>query len=110
MWLRIAERYPVVFIDEILAHYRLAPNSLSQDPERMLDGQLAFINKHYGKPGCGFWARRSALSSAYCEQMERYLRLKRPKSAAVLPFVRSVYYAPQNLRTAFYVLRSTNPP
>jgi glycosyltransferase involved in cell wall biosynthesis len=72
LWLRIAQQYEIIYLDQRTANYRVSPNSATSDPSRMLRGQLAFIEKHYGTPWCGYWARRQALSSVYREQADSY--------------------------------------
>ncbi len=78
LWLRIALRYEVAFVPEIIAYYRSSPNSMSTDPERMLKAQLQFIRKHFGSPGCGLLARQSALGYAYRQYAETLSRRKKP--------------------------------
>lgn len=70
MWFRIASKYDVVSIRSVLALYRTSPDSMTRDPDRMLQAQLQFIEKHYGAPGCGFVARRRALSRCYKQRAE----------------------------------------
>ena len=65
MWLRIAQEYEVRFVERVIAHYRISANSNSSDPDRMLKGQLRFVEKHCGAPGCGAWQRRMALGLIY---------------------------------------------
>jgi len=70
LWLRIALQHEVAFVNEVIAYYRYSPNQMSTDPDRMLQAQLKFIRKHYGKPGCGFIARRVAIARAYKQRAE----------------------------------------
>ncbi len=70
LWFRIAQHFEVGFIDKVLAHYRISTASMSTDPNRMLQAQLQFIQKHYGSPGCGRMARRIALSESYRHHAE----------------------------------------
>ncbi len=55
---------------------------MTTDPERMLKAQLQFIQKHYGSEGCGFVARRVALSQIYRQRAEA-LGMKRRRWAAL---------------------------
>jgi len=70
LWLRIAARYQVALVPKVLALYRTSPDSATTDPDRMLRSQLQFIEKHYGSPGCGWLARRVALSQIYRQRAE----------------------------------------
>src|SRR5437899_528191 len=53
LWFRIAERFPVGYIAETLAYYRISPTSMSSDLRRMLTWQLLFIEKHHSRGACG---------------------------------------------------------
>ncbi len=70
LWLRIAQRYEVAFVPMVLAYYRVSPGSMTGDPQRMFQAQMQFIEKHYGAPGCGWMARRTALSQCYRQRAE----------------------------------------
>lgn len=83
LWLRIALRYEVAFVPKVLAYYRVSPNSLTTDPQRMLDAQLQFIRKNYGLEGCGFRARQIALARSYKQQAEVLKVRGRPWDALV---------------------------
>ena len=81
MWLRIAQRFRVGFVPEVLAWYRMSGNSMSADMPRMLLAQKQFIAKHYGEPGCGWAARRVALARVYRQQAEGYADRKQFSSS-----------------------------
>lgn len=70
LWFRIASRYPFAFIDEILAHYRLSPGSMSRDLDRMSTAQLYFIQKHRRGGLWGFVLAQQAIASVYRERAE----------------------------------------
>ncbi len=72
MWLRIAQHYEVAFVPRVVALYRTSTSSMSGDLPRMLRSQRQFLQKHYGKPGCGWVARQVALGRAYKQQAESY--------------------------------------
>ena len=46
LWYRIARLTKAAFLDEVTACYRVSPTSASSSAERMLRGQLAFLDKH----------------------------------------------------------------
>jgi glycosyltransferase involved in cell wall biosynthesis len=81
LWLRIALRYEVAFIPKVIAYYRLSPNSMSTDPQRMLQAQLQFINKNYGSKGCGLLSRQIAWARAYKQRAEAFHRQNQPWAA-----------------------------
>lgn len=70
LWLRIALRYEVAFVPQVLALYRKSPSSLSTDPNRMLHAQIKFIHKNYGAKGCGLRRRQAALARSYKQHAE----------------------------------------
>jgi glycosyltransferase involved in cell wall biosynthesis len=99
MWVRIALRYEVAFIPKITAYYRSSPASMTTDPDRMLRAQLQFIEKHYGSQGCGFVARRVALSQIYRQRAEA-LGLRKQRWAAVKSSMQALVLYPPDLRNA----------
>ena len=102
LWLRIALRYEVAFVPEILASYRMSPGSMSTDSRRMLNAQLHFIRKHYGSEGCGLRSRQISIARAYKQQAEA-LKGQSRMSAAFLSALRAVAIYPfdlDNARTA----------
>jgi glycosyltransferase involved in cell wall biosynthesis len=70
LWLRIALRYEVAFVPEVLAYYRLSPNQMSTNAQRMMDAQMQFIRKHYGAEGCGWVPRQVSRARAYKQRAD----------------------------------------
>lgn len=106
LWFRIALHFQVGFIHKVLAHYRVSEASMSADPNRMLQGQLRFIGKHYGAPGCRVLARRIALSQCYRQHAEA-LELRGDHWKAVKSASRSLCFYPldiTNIRSAASIL------
>lgn len=106
LWLRIALRYEVAFVPKLLAYYRLSPNSMSADPQRMLQAQLQFIRKHYGSEGCGPRSRRIALARVYKQRAE-VLKNRGRSWDALSSALQAVTFYPldmDNLRTASSLL------
>lgn len=93
LWLRIAQRYGVVFVPKVLGLYRLSAASMSADLPRMLRSQLIFIEKHAGEPGCGARAQRKALAGAFVEQAIAYAA-RGEKEAARRFAAKAVWTAP----------------
>lgn len=102
LWLRIALKYEVAIVPKVIALYRTSPNAMTTDPERMLKAQEQFIEKHFGAPGCGVWARRVAMSAIYRQRAEALKDRNRPWHA-LTSSVRALAYFPmdfKNIRTA----------
>jgi glycosyltransferase involved in cell wall biosynthesis len=99
MWLRIAQRYEVAVAPRVIALYRTSPNSMSADPERMLQAQLKFIRKHYRTPYCGLWQRQAALGRTYRQHAEA-LRLRKRPWSALTSSLRSLSMYPMDVESA----------
>jgi glycosyltransferase involved in cell wall biosynthesis len=115
LWFRIALHFEVGFIPKVLAHYRISTTSMSSDPNRMLQAQLRFIEKHYGSPGCGVLVRRIALSHCYIQYAEA-LNLRGEHRNALKSAAQSLCFYPfdlTNMRSAVSILlhpsRQRNP-
>ncbi len=112
MWLRIAQQYQVTLVPHVLAQYRMAPGSMSADPERMLKAQLQFINKHYGESGCGWLQRQVAMSRSY-NQRAMALRNRGEKTAALMSSIHALGLYPLdpgNVRTTASLLLNALTP
>jgi glycosyltransferase involved in cell wall biosynthesis len=106
LWFRIALHFEVGFIPKVLAHYRVSAASMSSDPNRMLQAQLRFIEKHYGAPGCGALTRQIALSHCYRQYAEA-LKLRGEHWNALKSASRSLAFYPldlTNIRSAASIL------
>ena len=98
LWLRIALRYEVAFVPKVLAYYRMSPNSMSTDPQRMLQAQL----QHYGSEGCGLRSRQIAWARVYKQRAEDLKTRNKPWDA-LMSSLRAVALYPldmDNPRTA----------
>lgn len=93
LWIRIALHYEVALVPEIIALYRLSPQSMSTDVDRMTTSQRTLIAKHYGKAGCGWRARRVSLSWVHRQRAEA-LAAQGKLQAAVGDVLKAVAYFP----------------
>jgi hypothetical protein len=72
----------------------------------MIHAQMQFIEKHYGAPGCGWAARRIALSQCYKQRADA-LSLRRRRWPALASSLRALALSPfdiGNIRTAASML------
>ena len=81
LWLRIAFRYEVRLVEQVTSYYRLSPNSLTKNSERMMQTQMQFIEKHYGAAGCGRLQRRVAISRIYKERADALIAQSKYREA-----------------------------
>ena len=69
LWLRVSQKYAYVGIEQPLAYYRVNPNSMSMDIERMHANRLAVLAKHFGSlmgdPTIWPLQKRQAVACAY---------------------------------------------
>jgi glycosyltransferase involved in cell wall biosynthesis len=109
LWFRIAERYEVAYIDEILAHLRRTPGSASSDASRVLKAQLSFVRKHYERGACGRAARRRALGQIYREQGDAWFSSGQ-LNTSIDYYSRSVFCNPMNVENLYMLLRACAEP
>ena len=81
LWLRIAQRYEIACIPEVLAYYRMGANSASANYDKMMKAQLHFLNKHFGEDGCGTAERQAALARVYRQRAEGFKAQRQPWQA-----------------------------
>ncbi len=82
-WLRIARRYPVLFIDKVLAYYRIRQSSMSKDTSQMLKARLYVIDKYAPEGESHQDLRRLALAKIYRDYGDELLLKKRHAEARV---------------------------
>ncbi len=102
LWVRIAQKFDVALVPQLIAQYRISPQAMTTDPARMLEAQLHFVAKHYGTPGCGRQSRRVALGWIYRQRAEA-LASRKELWAALGSALRALAYYPfelNNLRTS----------
>ncbi len=98
--LRIALHYEVAFVPRVIAYYRISPSSMTTDPQRMFLAQMQFIQKNYGAPGCGWGARRVALSQCYKQRADA-LSVRRKPWSALASSLRALVLYPFDLGTVW---------
>lgn len=102
LWVRIAHTYQVRLIPEVIAHYRVSPHAMTTDPERMFTAQMRFVQKHYGRNGLDWRARRVALGWIYRQRAEALAQRKQTRAAlgSALRAVGAHPFNVKNMRTA----------
>jgi glycosyltransferase involved in cell wall biosynthesis len=109
MWFRIAEKFEVAYINEVLAFYRISPNQMTSDLPRLLTGQQQFIQKHRERGACSPLDARIALAQAYREQGDEFLRLRHwPESLSW--YARSVSKYPFSAANLYMFFRALADP
>lgn len=108
LWLRIAERYEVAFIDEILADYRMSAGSMSHDLERMRAWQIQFVRKHRNRATSPKRAFQLAMASIHREQGD--LLFKTHPLRALMQYATAVAYNPFNPANLYMLIRGLLKP
>jgi glycosyltransferase involved in cell wall biosynthesis len=107
LWFRIALQYEVAHIPQIISYYRISSGSASANTDKMLEGQMRFIEKHYGAPGVGLIQRRKALSHTTLQRAETF-RQRGKLVKAISNVVRGIFQYPfsiGNAKMAAYILK-----
>ncbi|HRN66659.1 MAG TPA: glycosyltransferase [Promineifilum sp.] len=85
LWLRIAEEFPVVGLEDPLAYYRIYPGSMSTNGLRMQISRFAVLAEHFGPPDGppGLWpeAKREAYACGYRSCACEFLQQNDPDTA-----------------------------
>jgi glycosyltransferase involved in cell wall biosynthesis len=105
LWLRMAERWEVRFIDLPVAIYRILPGSVSSDPDRAMRTQITFLEKNFGRPGCGRLARRRALAGIHLARGDEYFSTGE-KRLARREYIRGLIAWPFEVGNAYMAMRS----
>ncbi len=96
LWLRIASRHQVVYLDKVTARYRRHGGNTSKQAERMQRARRVLIDKH-GATGIGRSLRRQALAACYVDSADDY-RASRQFSTALSWALRAVGMRPLSVR------------
>ena len=73
LWLRISQQYKAVYVDKVLALYRVRKTSMSRKREKMMRARLYVIDKYCPAGGNGRNLRRKALAKIYHDLGDEYL-------------------------------------
>lgn len=93
LWIRIAARYEVAFVNDILAYYRRTPGSLSSKYEQMMRARRYVLDKHLGTRLRDRAMRRRALARISAEVADNHMEHGR-RGPALRSWVRSLGYWP----------------
>lgn len=109
LWYRIALRHRVVFIDEVLAHYRISPASMTSNLDRLLKGQLYFVAKHYQSGAATRREQLEALGNIYRELGDSLFR-GGAVTKSIGSYLRAVGYNPLNMPNVYMLVRAILDP
>ena len=109
LWFRIAQYYKIVFLDEVLAYYRLSPNSMTSDMERLVRAQRVFVAKHRRSGAASRLDEMQALGNIYRELGDSQFRGGAVKKS-LGNYLRSVVYNPLNIPNVYMLVRAIMDP
>ena len=109
LWFRIALHYEVVFINQVLAHYRLSPSSMTSNLDRLLKAQLYFVAKHQKSGAARRLDQLQALGNIYRELGDSLFR-GGAVTKAIGSYLRAVGYNPLSVANVYMLLRAIMDP
>jgi glycosyltransferase involved in cell wall biosynthesis len=109
LWFRIARSFPVAYLSEVLAWYRVSPNSLSREWERSRDAQLQFLEKHRRAGHATALEYRQGLANLHRERGDTLFN-QGELGESIRWYAKSVAYDPRNGRNIYMLLRALAEP
>jgi glycosyltransferase involved in cell wall biosynthesis len=109
LWFRIAERYEIAYIDEILALYRSSPGSVASDSGLAVQTKLSFARKHLERRACSRFSWLRALGQIYREQGDVCFSRGQLKQSLGY-YTRSVCCNPFNPKNVYMLTRACAEP
>jgi glycosyltransferase involved in cell wall biosynthesis len=109
LWFRIALRHKVAYIDEVLAYYRLSPQAMTTNLDRLLQGQLYFVAKYHKSGAATRLDQLQALGNIYRELGDSLFR-----GGAVMKsigsYLQAVRYNPLSVPNVYMLIRAIMDP
>ncbi|MGA2736241.1 MAG: glycosyltransferase [Bryobacteraceae bacterium] len=109
LWFRIALRYKIAYIDEVLAYYRISPTSTTANLERLLQWQLHFVAKHHKSGAASRLERLQALGNIYRELGDSLFR-GGAVTQSIGSYLRAVGYYPLSVPNVYMLVRAIMDP
>jgi len=109
LWFRIARAFPISYINEVLARYRVSPDSLSREWERTRETQLQFLEKHRRAGHASALDYRQGLANLHRERGD-VLFNRGALGESIRWYAKSVGYDPRNGRNVYMLLRALAEP
>jgi glycosyltransferase involved in cell wall biosynthesis len=109
LWFRIALRYQVAYIDEVLAQYRISPSSMTSNLDRLLKGQLYFVAKHRNSGAATRLEYLQALGNIHRELGDSLFR-GGAVMRAIGSYFRAVRYNPLSVPNVYMLFRAIMDP
>ena len=109
LWFRMASRYQVTYIDEVLAYYRISPSSTTSNLDGLLKAQLYFVAKHSKSGMATRLEQLQALGNIYRELGDSLFR-GGAVTKAIGSYLRAVAYNPLSVPNVYMLVRAIMDP
>ena len=109
LWFRIARFFDIAYLNEIVAHYRILPQSLSHDWERAQISQLRFLEKHFRAGHASLREYRQGLANLHRERAD-VLFNRGALAESIRWYAKAVSYDVRNYRNVYMLLRALGEP
>jgi hypothetical protein len=94
LWLRIAQKYKIIYIDKVLAYYRVSPQSMSRNLKKMLEARIYVIEKYCPpEDKSKHRLRNKAFSKVFRDRGDGFL-LEKDYTGARQEYLKSIGYDP----------------
>jgi len=97
LWLKIAEKYEIAYVDLPLVYYRIRRNSMSKNFAKMLKARYYVIEQACLRNKLSIFTKRKAYSNLHAEISYGYQVLNN-KSFAWIEAIKSIKYFPFNIK------------
>ena len=109
LWFRIARFFDIAYLNEVVAHYRVLPQSLSHDWERARISQTRFLEKHFRAGHASLREYRRGLANLHRERGD-VLFNRGALAESIRWYAKAVSYDVRNYRNVYMLLRALSEP
>ncbi len=109
LWFRIARSFDVAYLNEVVAHYRVLPDSLSRDWERSRISQIQLLEKHFRAGQASLRDYRQGLANLHRERGD-VLFNRGALAESIRWYAKAVSYDFRNFHNLYMLLRALGHP
>lgn len=109
LWFRIALRYRIAYLDEVVAYYRISPTSMTSNLDRLLKAQLHFVAKHRKSGAASRIDQLQALGNIYRELGDSLFRGGQV-GKSIGSYLQAVVYNPLSVPNWYMLVRAIMDP
>ncbi len=109
LWFRMARLFDIAYLNEVVAQYRVLPESLSHDWERARISQMRFLEKHFRAGHASLREFRQGLANLHRERGD-VLFNRGALAESIRWYAKAVSYDALNYRNVYMLLRALGQP